>query len=68
MGYGDGWGVFSLLFWILVFIALVLLVYWLYRSITGASGARLASEILKQRYARGELTKKQYEEMRTELE
>lgn len=57
-GYG-GWGwIVGLAFWILVFIALVLVVLWLYRSITGAGRIPSASEILKQRYARGEITKK----------
>ncbi|MEW6035003.1 MAG: SHOCT domain-containing protein [Candidatus Micrarchaeota archaeon] len=74
MGYGDmmgyySWGwIVSLVFWILLFVAIVLLVYWLYRSIRGGGAALSALEILKQRYAKGEITKKQYEEMREELE
>lgn len=65
IGYGGWWWVFGLLFWALVFIALVLLVYWLYRNIRG--GGQSASEILKQRYARGEITRKQYDEMKKDL-
>ncbi|MEW6035549.1 MAG: hypothetical protein AB1529_02970 [Candidatus Micrarchaeota archaeon] len=68
MGYG-GWGwIVGLVFWVLVFVALILAIFWLYRSVTGTSRALTASEILKQRYARGEIAKKQYEEMKKDLE
>jgi len=68
MGYG-GWGwIVGLVFWVLAFVALVLVVFWLYRSITGAGRALSASEILKQRYAKGEITKKQFDEMKKDLE
>ncbi len=68
MGYG-GWGwIAGLAFWALAFVALVLVVFWLYRSITGGTRALSASEILKQRYARGEITKKQFDEMKKDLE
>lgn len=68
VGYGDWWWIFGLLFWAVVFVALVLLVYWLYRSIRGGGQAVSAVEILKQRYAKGEISKKQYEEMKKDLE
>lgn len=65
MGYGSlGW--ISLAFWILVVILLVLAIFWLYRNI--GTGGVSASEILKQRYARGEITKKQFDEMKKDLE
>lgn len=66
MGYG-GWGwIVALAFWVLVFAALVLLVFWLYKNISGR-GTLSSLEILKQRYAKGEISKKEYEEMKKDL-
>lgn len=68
MGYGDWWWVFGLLFWALVFVALALAVYWLYRNVRSGGTALSASDILKQRYAKGEISKKEYQEMKKDLE
>jgi putative membrane protein len=46
---------------------LILLVVWLYKKITGKAQDQTPLEILKARYAKGELTKKQFEEMKKEL-
>ncbi len=65
MGYGA-WGWQSILFWLLAIAALVLLVFWLYKK---ASGDTLsAAEILKRRYAKGEISKKKYAEMKKDLD
>jgi uncharacterized membrane protein len=64
---GLGW-VLGLVFWVLVLIALILLIVWLYKGVSGAGGKQSASEILRQRYAKGEISKKQYEEMKKDLE
>lgn len=64
---GDWWWVFGAAFWLLLFAALVLVVVWLYRQVMGKGSQASASDILKQRYARGELTKKQFEEMKKDL-
>jgi putative membrane protein len=74
MGYGmmnnfgiwGGWGmVFGgvmMVFWIVVLVALVVfLVRWIGRTPNGTS-RRDAAEILKQRYARGEIDVTEYEE------
>ncbi|MBI3588010.1 hypothetical protein HY095_02340 [Candidatus Micrarchaeota archaeon] len=58
MGYGDGGWAFGLLFRMLAFIALALLVYWLYRSISGGGQGVSAVDVLGQRYAKGEISKK----------
>jgi putative membrane protein len=67
MGFGMGFGwVFMLLFWGVVI--------WLVYTLINAAQTKTqenkqdnAVEILKKRYAKGEITKKQYEEMRKEL-
>ncbi len=64
MGYG-GW-ILWLIFWILVIIGLALLVKYLWQG-----GARReeesALEILKKKYARGEMSKEEFEEKKKDL-
>ena len=71
IGMGLG-GLVMVLFWLVLIVGAV----WLARGLfpTGqqppASSTRLepsADEILKQRYARGEITKEQFEQMRRDL-
>jgi len=72
-GWGMGWfgGIFMILFWILILIGLVFVIKWLIQSTSkarnnGQSGYR-ALEILKERYARGEIDKVQFEDMKRDL-
>ncbi|MFI5341971.1 MAG: SHOCT domain-containing protein [Candidatus Methylomirabilales bacterium] len=69
-GYGMGvvGGLLMLLFWGLIIVGLVLGVRWLWdhgRSGTGPAEAPL--DILKRRYARGEITKEEFERMKQDL-
>ena len=73
-GYGYGMGIFGwffmLAFWGLIIVGLVLVVRWLWyqgppATRTGANEAPL--EILKRRYARGEITKEEYDRMKQDL-
>jgi putative membrane protein len=63
--------ILSLVFWALIIAGIVILVVWLARNAgrTGlaASSSDPALEILKTRYAKGEITKEQFEEMRHTL-
>ena len=69
---GMGWGWIGLgfvhmaLFWVLVILGIVVLVKWLAGS-GPASTAGRALEILKERYAKGELTREQYDQMKREV-
>jgi putative membrane protein len=71
--WGMGWfgGVFMIVFWILILVGLVLVIKWLIqttgRSKAGESTGHRALDILKERYARGEIDKSQYESMRRDL-
>lgn len=78
-GYGNQFGfgfsplgaILSLVFWALIIGGVVWLVIWLARNAgETASAARpdSAIEILKARYARGEITKEQFAEMKKNLE
>ncbi|MBU4294028.1 MAG: SHOCT domain-containing protein [Actinobacteria bacterium] len=73
MGFGGFGGIgmiFDFIFFVLIVIGAILLIVWLVRK-TGYSVADKTStrslEILKERYAKGELTKEQYENMKKEL-
>lgn len=67
MGYGFGWMGFGMIFWILI---IVLILYFLFRRTEEPirSEKERALNILKERYAKGEITKEQYLEMKKEIE
>ncbi len=66
MFFGGG---FMWLIWILVIAGIVLAVVFLVRGGEGASGSsESALDILKKRYARGEIDEQEYERRRRELE
>ncbi|HLG30352.1 MAG TPA: SHOCT domain-containing protein [Candidatus Brocadiales bacterium] len=63
------WMLFNMVFWVLVIIGIVLLVIWVVRRAGGerSKAANSALEILKKRYARGEITKEEYEEKKRDI-
>lgn len=67
--YGAGWGWMVLgwismtLFWVLVIVGVVALV----RAATRGGQSESALDILRKRYAAGELTKEQFEQMKRDL-
>jgi putative membrane protein len=66
-GYGFG-GIFMIVFWIVVIVAIVFLIRWLVQSTRGGAGsAESALEILKRRYAKGEINKKEFEQKKKDL-
>lgn len=69
-GYSPWWGIVMFLFWALVIGGVAFLITRLVRqdSQTRSGGADSPLEILKQRYARGEITREQYQQMRGDLE
>jgi putative membrane protein len=72
-GYGAGWfgSVLMITFWIALIVGIIFLIRWLVVSTRGrAGGARSedsALEILKRRYARGEIDKEEFEEKKRDL-
>jgi putative membrane protein len=72
-GYGMGWFgmILMALFWIAVIVGIIFLIRWLFVS-TGAKGHGVTSEdspleILKRRYARGEINKEEFEQKKKDL-
>jgi putative membrane protein len=69
-GPGFGW-IFMVLFWVLIILGIVALGRWLFsgRGGAGAGGPEKGPlDIVKERYARGEITREQYEQMRRDLQ
>lgn len=71
-GYGMGifGGLFMLLFWGLIIVGLVLVVRWLWdrgRPATSGQSGEAPLDILKRRYARGEITKEEFDRMKQDL-
>lgn len=73
MGYGmmgGGWWFIGWIFMILFWVAVILAIIWLYRQVRGeekAPAAETPQDILKRRYASGEITKEEYSEMKKEI-
>ena len=74
MGWGGGIGflglIFMLLWWAIIIAGLVLVVRWVMRQATGAGSWDKKSsvlEILKERYARGEIDRKEFEDKKKDL-
>jgi len=65
MGYGNG--ILGLIFWILIIIGLVLLIKYLWEGSGTKREQESALEILKKRYARGDISKEEFEEKNKDL-
>jgi putative membrane protein len=72
LGFG-GWlmMVLVVVFWVLVIVGLIYLVKWLISQTRNESGSQYgqgtALDILKKRYARGEISKAEFEEIKKDL-
>ena len=76
-GMMNGWGmmnplmwIFMVLLWGLAIFGLICAVRWLLSRGTGKGnqGSQSHLDLLKTRYARGEISKEQFEQMRKDLE
>jgi putative membrane protein len=71
-GYGSGWlmVILNIVFWVVVIVAIVYFIKWLSAS-SGQGGYEKkgdsALEILRERYAKGEIDKDEFEEKKKAL-
>jgi putative membrane protein len=72
-GYGMGWVgmILMVAFWVAVIVGIVFLIRWLVISTRGGSRGGTsedsALDILRKRYARGEINKEEFEEKKNDL-
>lgn len=67
-GMGGGMWILFILFWILVIAGAVLIVRWLIGVTEKGASTESPLDILKKRYARGEIDRETYERMKNDLE
>ena len=65
-GMGFGW-IFMILFWALVILGIVYIVQAILRRAGQSGPEETPFDILKKRYAKGEITKEEFERMKNDL-
>lgn len=74
MGFGFGGWILMILFWVFLVVAVVVVIKWLVASPRSHSDSsselrrNRALEILRERYARGEIDNEEFEERRRRLD
>jgi len=74
-GLFGGWGIVGMIlmfvFWALIITGIILLIVWIVRRVSypgrDLSRTDKAMEILKERYARGEINKEDFEKMKKDI-
>ncbi|MBI3127679.1 MAG: SHOCT domain-containing protein [Candidatus Tectomicrobia bacterium] len=58
---GTGMGIIMILFWVAILVLAIAAARWLLAAAPGRPTGEAAEDILKKRYARGEIQKEEYE-------
>ncbi len=71
-GYGPGWGAFGLfhmlLWWVLILLGIIVLARWLFVGGRRRPREDRALDILRERYARGEIDKAEFDARKKDLQ
>ncbi len=65
-GMGFGW-LFMIIFWILVILGVAFIVQLVMRGGKGGGQGETPLDIVKKRYAKGEITKEEFERLKDDL-
>ena len=70
--WGYGMGFMMLIFWAAVIVGIIALVRWLWSQGKGGSSLGIAKEspldVVKRRYASGEINKEEFEQLKRDLD
>jgi len=65
--WGMGW-IFMIIFWGILVVGLIFLIRYLVGTTKASKGEESALDILKKRYARGEVNKEEFEQKKKDLQ